>query len=126
MITTTTKSVEASKNVIDQAARSAEHAIKSTKRVTNGALDGLADGVQDLRDDISPMLNRASEQASALAHLGMDAVREGTQQVRERTAHASAATVAYIRDEPLKSVLIAAATGAALMALIGLFTRART
>ena len=120
-----TKSAEASKNIIDQAARSADHAIKLTRRVTDQALDGLAVGVQDLRDEAAPMLDRAGDQASALAQRGMDAVREGTQQVRERTAHAADASVAYIRAEPLKSVLIAAAAGAALMALIGLVARAR-
>lgn len=117
----TTKSAEASKNMIDQAARTAEHAIKSTRRVTDQALDGLAVGVQDMREEASPML----EQASALAHQGIDAVREGAQQVREGTARASDAALTYIRDEPLKSVLIAAATGAALMALIGFVARAR-
>jgi hypothetical protein len=33
--------------------------------------------------------------------------------------------VAYIRDEPVKAMLIAAATGAALMALINLVSRSR-
>jgi ElaB/YqjD/DUF883 family membrane-anchored ribosome-binding protein len=33
--------------------------------------------------------------------------------------------VQYVRAEPVKAVLIAAATGAALMALVGLMSRSR-
>jgi hypothetical protein len=34
--------------------------------------------------------------------------------------------VGYIKDEPVKAMLIAAATGAALMALVGLVSRSRS
>jgi ElaB/YqjD/DUF883 family membrane-anchored ribosome-binding protein len=96
----------------DQAAHSADNAIKSTKRVANDVLDDLADGVQDARD-----------QASALVQRGMDSVRETTQHLQESAQRASHSTVKFIKDEPVKSILIAAATGAALMALIGLMSR---
>jgi ElaB/YqjD/DUF883 family membrane-anchored ribosome-binding protein len=51
------------------------------------------------------------------------AVKESTQQLREKAVQASDTTVSYIRDEPIKAMLIAAATGAALMALVGLLGR---
>ena len=56
----------------------------------------------------------------------MDAVRDTSQQVRERAVRVSDGTVGYIRDEPVKSVLIAAATGAVLMALVGLMGRSNS
>lgn len=71
------------------------------------------------------LLDRASESASTLAHRGLDAVREGSQQLRTGVVHASDSTVGYIRQEPVKSVLIAAATGVALMGLLMLFGRSR-
>lgn len=40
-----------------------------------------------------------------------------------KTQHAADSTTHYIREEPIKSVLIAAATGAVLMALVGLVSR---
>ncbi len=110
-------------NLADQAAHSADVAIRATQRVASGALDDLAKSVEGLRQEAAPLLDRANEQAHALAQRGMDAVRDGTHQVRERALRASDATAAYIQHDPLKSVLIAAATGAALMALIGLMTR---
>ena len=113
----------ATTKLADQAAHSADVAIRATQRVANGALDNLAKSVEGLRQEAAPLLDRANEQAHALAQRGMDAVRDGTHQVRERALRASDATTAYIQHDPLKSVLIAAAAGAALMALIGLMTR---
>lgn len=66
------------------------------------------------------------EQANALAHDGIAAVQEGVLQLRSKAEHAGDLTVRYIQSDPIKSVLIAAATGAALMALLGLVSRSRT
>jgi ElaB/YqjD/DUF883 family membrane-anchored ribosome-binding protein len=44
----------------------------------------------------------------------------------DRAQMASDATVGYIKDEPVKSMLMAAAAGAVLMGLVGLLTRTRT
>ena len=70
-----------------------------------------------------PSSSRASEQATVLAHRGVDAVGDTSQQLREKAHHVSDCTVAYIRDEPVKAMPIAAATGTALMALINLVSR---
>ncbi len=121
----TTKPFEPSGNLADQAAQSADNVIKSTQRVANETLDHLAVRVQDLRHEASPLLDRASERAGALAQRGVDAVRDTSQQWREKAHHVSDNTVAYIKDEPVKAMLIAAATGAALMALITLLSRSR-
>ena len=112
-------------NLADQAAEKADAAIKSTQRATNDALDSLSVSVQDARQTVSPMLTRATEQASALAQRGVDAVRASSQQIRDRALLATDATAGYIKNDPIKAVLIAAATGAALMALVGLLNRPR-
>jgi len=119
------KSLEQANGLADQAAQSADHAIRSTQRVANEALDSLAGSVQDMRDQAAPLLNRANQQAVAMARRGVDAVRDTSQHLRDRAPRASEGTVTYIRGEPVKAMLIAAATGAALMALIGLMTRSR-
>ena len=116
---------EPTNRMVDSAAQSADHAIKSTQRVANQALDGLSNGVKDLQDQAKPLLSRAAEQAADMAHRSLEAAREGTQKVREQAQHATDSTLGYIRHEPVKAVLIAAATGAALMALIGLMSRSR-
>lgn len=72
-----------------------------------------------------PMIDRAAGKASAMAHRGLDAVLDGTDQLRAKAQHASDSTVDYIRQEPVKAMLMAAAAGAALTALIALLSRSR-
>lgn len=69
--------------------------------------------------------DRLTDQAGKAAHRGVDALNEASHQVRDRVLHASDATVDYIRAEPVKAALIAAATGAALMGLVCLMSRPR-
>ncbi|MBT9594754.1 MAG: hypothetical protein IV094_02050 [Vitreoscilla sp.] len=83
----------------------------------------LPDTASPLADASHALMDRASEQASALAQRGIDAVRDSSRMIRGQAQHASDSTVNYIRNEPIKATLIAAATGAALMLLIGLLTR---
>ncbi len=112
-------------NLIDQASHSADQAIRATQQAANGVVDSAANSLQDLRHQTAPMIDRASERVSAMAHRGLDSVRETSHQLRLKAEHASDSTVGYIRDEPVKAVLIAAATGAALMALVSLVARSR-
>ena len=110
----------------DRAVSSADQAIKSTQRVAHHALDSLSGSVEDLRRNASPMLDRVSEQASSIARRGVDTARERSQQLREKAVRAGDNTVGYIKDEPVKAILIAAATGAALMAVMSLLGRSHT
>ena len=109
----------------DRAAQSADSAIKSTQNVANDAFDSLSGTDKDIRDQAAPMVNRATEKVGELATRSADAVRESTRQLRQTAADASDATVNYIKDEPVKSILIAAATGAALMGLVSMMGRSR-
>jgi ElaB/YqjD/DUF883 family membrane-anchored ribosome-binding protein len=116
-------SAEHANSLTDQAALTADSAIKSTQRVANEALDSLAGTVQDMRHTAARFLNPAADQASAFAHRGIDAVRERSQQMREKAQHASDNTLNYIKEEPVKAMLIAAATGAVVMAVVGWLNR---
>ncbi|MET0333230.1 MAG: hypothetical protein ABW190_03090, partial [Rhizobacter sp.] len=67
---TTKNFADPTANVADQAVGKADQAIRSTQRVTNDALDGLSDSVNSAGARIAPLLNRATEQASAYAQRG--------------------------------------------------------
>jgi ElaB/YqjD/DUF883 family membrane-anchored ribosome-binding protein len=116
---------EHSDNFADRTAASTNHAIKSAQFAVNGALDSLADTVQDLGQLASPQLDRASAQANALGQRGVDHLRNTSQHLRESAHHTSESARGYVRDEPIKSVLIAAAAGAVLMALVNLLGHSR-
>jgi len=79
----------------------------------------------NLADVAVPLMESANEQATEMAQRVVEAIRESSQQLQDKAARASDSTAKYIRDEPVKSLLIAAATGAVLMALANLMWRAR-
>ena len=81
-------------NLINQAAHSADAAIQSTQRFANQAV-------------------------GAVSH----SIHSAGKQVRDNANMVSDRTITYIRDEPVKSMLIAAAAGAALVALARLMGR---
>ncbi|HEY6514093.1 MAG TPA: hypothetical protein VI032_19100 [Burkholderiaceae bacterium] len=110
-------------SVADAASRQFERATSSTQRVADHALDTMSSTVHDLRQQVSPLIERAGEQANALAQRGIEAVRDRSHQLRDQAVRASDHTVGYIRHEPVKSVLIAAAAGAVLVALLSLLRR---
>lgn len=120
-----TKSADPTTPLVDRASQAADQAIQSTQNAASHTVDRMAGAMQNLRNETLPVLNHAVEGASALAHRGVDSVRETSHQLRLKAEHASESTASYIRHEPMKSVLIAAATGAALMALVSLVTRNR-
>ena len=107
-------SVEPSSSLTEQAQQTADEALQATQKVAHDALKKLTDALQDLQLQTLPLAQR-----------GMDSVRDSAHQLRLKAEHASESTVAYIKHDPVKSVLIAAATGAALMALISLVSHAR-
>jgi ElaB/YqjD/DUF883 family membrane-anchored ribosome-binding protein len=110
-------------DMADKAAGTAQSAIQSTQRSADSAFDALSSKVDDLRGQAAPLLNRVSSQAEAAARRGIDAVRDTSQQLREKAQRASDSAVGYVKDEPMKAMLIAAATGALLMGLVALLSR---
>lgn len=75
---------------------------------------------------VTPIVDRVTDQATALAQRGVDAINDTSRRLRDKALNASDSTVQYIQTEPYKAVLIAAATGAALMALVSLLSRSRS
>jgi len=121
MIATTKPFSQTSNTLAD----SSDSALKSSQHLASEALDTLSDKVQEVKDEAMPVLNRVAAKAEELARRSADAVRDRSADIKERATRASDATLGYIKDEPVKAILIAAATGAALMALLTLLNRRR-
>ena len=111
--------------VADQAADSANQAIRSTQGVANAAFDRLSDSVDQLRDRAAPAIERLASQAEAARRRSVEAMQQTAAQLRDSAHRAQDNAIGYVRDEPMKALLIAAATGAALMAILGLLSRSR-
>ncbi len=113
-------------NLAQRGADRVDSAIDSAQRETHGALENLHDKVSALRDASPHALRRAAEQLDELKRRGLEAARHAKHAVQDRAVRAGDRTVGYIRDEPVKSILTAAAIGAAAVLLIGLLNRSRS
>lgn len=120
MINTASKLGDSAAAMVNSATQTADQAIRKTQQVTNDALDQMVDGIAHVNDQADSALKRLAIDADRLTQRSLDAVREGTLHLREQSRHAAQSTVGYIKDEPVKSVMMAAAVGAALMALVTL------
>lgn len=116
---------DAATHLADRAAEQAEQVLSGTRRVANQTIDRLQDGVDSLQSELPGGLSRAAAKMDDLARRGLDNARHASERVRLEMSRTGDATVGYIRDQPVKSVLIAAAAGAGIAALIGLLQSRR-
>lgn len=109
MNTPNTKSLRTSApaSYADEALNTAENALDSTRQLASQVLDRATEKVRDLRSGATHLATRGADAASEAAHLA--------QQQLSRYADV---TGRYVSQQPVKSVLIAVAAGAAIAALV--------
>jgi|OpeIllAssembly_1097287.scaffolds.fasta_scaffold03157_6 ElaB/YqjD/DUF883 family membrane-anchored ribosome-binding protein len=121
--TLASKPIEKIDQITQRVAGKADAVIASTQRVANDALDALHGKVETLREQVPDKLHRTAARVDELARLGIERASQAGSDMRQQVSRASDRTVGYIREEPLKSMLIAAAAGAALATVIGMLSR---
>ena len=105
-------------------AKASEHfnraaaALKAAERDAHAAIDSAVDGLASVYSEAQPLLARVGKQARGYAADGYDAARQQAADLRDRSLRAVDTTRSYVKDEPVKSLLIAAAVGAAVIALV--------
>ena len=92
--------------------------LKAAERDAQAAIGSAVDGLTSAYGDAKPALSRYAQRARDYASDGYDAARERAAALKERGAQAVDSTRGYVQDEPIKSLLIAAAVGAAVIALV--------
>lgn len=105
-------STQSTHDLIDRAGQRGDALLHNGVDAAHQAVSGLSESARRLQAD-----------AALLRQHSLDALRDGSQRVRQHAQRAGERSVGYIRDEPLKSVLVAAAAGAGLMALFSLMGR---
>ena len=100
--------------LLDGASRS----VDSTREYANDALDKAESKVRELRGQVDPMVDMLAAKAQKLARQSLDMASEAKHRAQQSLSQASVATGRYVSEQPLRSVLIAAAVGAAVAMLI--------
>ncbi|MFM2348039.1 MAG: hypothetical protein RL654_2792 [Pseudomonadota bacterium] len=108
-----------------KAADTATTLIEKTRDGAASALDTLADQVETVRAESGSALHRAADQIESLHARGRAACHDTQVKMREQAGVKRDEAISYIRSEPFKSMLMAAAAGAALVGLIGVMSSRR-
>jgi ElaB/YqjD/DUF883 family membrane-anchored ribosome-binding protein len=96
----------------------AQSAANSAHDAASTAIDNVARTASDVRDSVRPAADRLAARGSEIAHDAWAATREAGQHVRKSTGKAVRQAENYVSEQPLRSVAIAFAAGAAVTALI--------
>lgn len=102
----------------DEALRSADKSISATRQYANDALDSAENKVRELRGSVDPMVDMLATKAQKLARQSLDMATEAKDRAQQSLGRAADVTQRYVSEQPLRSVLIAAAVGASIALLI--------
>ncbi len=102
----------------DEALQTAERAVDNTRAYANDALDRAEDKVRELRGSVDPMIDALATKAQRLARQSLDIAAEAKEKAQQSLSRYATATTQYVSEQPVRSVLIAAAVGAAVALLV--------
>lgn len=102
----------------DDLINSADKAIESTREHANQALDRAESKVRELRGSVDPMVEMLASKAQKMARQSLDVASEAKERAEKSLKHAADVTTRYVSEQPMRSVLIAAAVGAAVALLV--------
>ncbi len=116
---------ELAADLSDRAANKADQALQSTRRMGSDVAQAVQSGIDGLRESVPSAISRATTQAEDLTRRGIERARQASAAVRDKATRVGDQTVGYIKDEPVKAMLVAAAAGAVAALLIGWLGRSR-
>jgi ElaB/YqjD/DUF883 family membrane-anchored ribosome-binding protein len=123
--TATDKVANSARTLADEVLQGAQDAVQSTRNVANNTLERAEEGVRTLRNHTDPAIDDLAARAQELAARSIDYCAETSARARRQILQAADATGKYVAEQPGKSMVIAAASGAALATLMFWLSRRR-
>lgn len=102
----------------DDVLQTAGNALNSTREHANNALDKAESKVRELRGKVDPMVDMLASKAQKLARQSLDMASEAKERAEKSLKNAADATTRYVSEQPMRSVLMAAAVGATVALLV--------
>lgn len=121
MITTSSTirdAIPAARQASDDLLQNAGKALSATREQANMAFDKADSKVRELRGEIDPLVDMLAEKAQRLARQSLDIAAEAKEKAQQSLTRYASATSHYVAEQPMRSVLIAAAVGAVVALLI--------
>lgn len=123
--TATDKVAAGARTIADDVLQTATDAVETTRNAANNTLEKADEGVRALRSRTDPAIDDLAARAQELAARSIDYCAETSARARRQMQEAAEATTKYVVEQPGKSLVLAAASGAALATLIFWMSRSR-
>ena len=107
----------------DEARETANDALESTRAYAQNAVNAAGEKVRGLRGQVEPAVEQLANRVQQAVQRGLESASKTSARAQRQIEQAADVTGKYISDQPVRSVLIAAAAGAAIAALLVLATR---
>lgn len=115
---TTDNAAHTARTASEELASTAGRTIDSTREFANDAFDRAESKVRDFQSNIDPTVNMLASKAQKLAQQSFDMASEAKERAQQQLKRVAGVTTQYVSEQPLRSVLIAAAVGAGVALLI--------
>jgi ElaB/YqjD/DUF883 family membrane-anchored ribosome-binding protein len=102
----------------DEVMQGADKAINSTRQYANDTMDKAESKMREMRGNMEPMVDMLSSKAQKLGRQSLDFAADAKDRTEQSIRRAADVTTKYVSEQPLRSVMIAAAAGAAIAMLI--------
>lgn len=110
----TKKAVDATKELVDNAAEAAKEGVKATRKIASEAVDKAQEGLESAQQQINPVIDDLAARAQELANRSINFCADSSERARRQIQCAAEATNRYVVEQPAKSLMLAAAAGAAI------------
>lgn len=122
-MTTPHSVTQAARTARDEALQATAQATELTRSYAKEALDQAEGKIHELRGNVDPMVDKLADTAQKLARQSMDMAIEAKHKAEESMARYAGMTTKYVSEQPMRSVLIAAAVGATIALLVAAAAR---
>lgn len=98
----------------------------TTATNANKTMPNMDKTMDHLKDSVKDSVDEMRSTAQSYIDRGTNAVREGSAKLKNSVSQLTDRTAEYVADQPVKSILMAAAAGAAIAILASLMTSHRS
>lgn len=110
----TQKAADATKDLVNNAAETAKEGVNATRKMASEAVDKAQEGLESAEKQINPVIDDLAARAQELANRSIHFCADTSERARQQLQCAAEATNRYVVEQPTKSLVMAAAAGAAI------------
>jgi ElaB/YqjD/DUF883 family membrane-anchored ribosome-binding protein len=108
------EALRSAKAFADDVSVTAKEAINTSRMATSNAVHKAQEGIKAVERELSPSIDDLAAKAQELASRSISFCAENSERARRQFRNATEVTTRYVVEQPGKSILLAAAAGAAI------------